>query len=205
MSRLAIPISAKKLWATGDVKLWVEVLLWLRGAAGNYVDRIFRVDSGTEITTFPAFDARQLGLVVPASPAPVRHEQTGLEVRSGMLRFRIDGMDQTEYGCLPLPRRPERATESERPVRHASEKPHPAARTPREAPLLDGDESGRAYLRRVDHREDVAGVATYSFRPWPGRAERPGRRHAVDADLAAALGCVGPIYDGVGGELDVLV
>src|SRR5438094_9735423 len=104
MSRLAIPISHQKLWATGDVKLWVEVALWLRGGAGHYSDHTFRVDSGTEITTFPAFEARQLGFVVPIAPAPVRHEQTGLEVRSGMLRFRIDGMDQTEYAvaCLFL-------------------------------------------------------------------------------------------------------
>src|SRR5207253_1870680 len=47
---------------------------------------------------------RRLGLFVPANPAPVRHEQTGLEVRSGMLVFRIDGMDPTLYAasCLLL-------------------------------------------------------------------------------------------------------
>jgi hypothetical protein len=104
MSRLAIPVSDQKLFATGDVKLWLEVTLAVRDGAGSFVNRLFKVDSGTEITTFPAYDAKQLGLHVPANPAPVRHEQTGLEVRSGMLVFRIDGMDQTVYAvsCLLL-------------------------------------------------------------------------------------------------------
>jgi len=104
MSRLAIPVSHQILYATGDIKLWVEVVLLLRDGAGKFVNRLFKVDSGTDITTFPAYDARRLGLYVPANPAPIRHEQTGLEVRSGMLSFRIDGMDQTLYAvsCLLL-------------------------------------------------------------------------------------------------------
>jgi len=103
-SRIAIPVSHQTLYATGDVKLWVKVTLWLRDGGGNFKDFVFKVDSGTEITTFPAYDAKQLGLYIPANPAPVRHEQTGLEVRSGMLLFRIDGMDQTHYAasCLLL-------------------------------------------------------------------------------------------------------
>ena len=104
MSRLSIPVSSQTLWATADVKLRADIVLLIRDGAGNYVDRTFLIDTGTEITTYPAYDAKLLGLVVPARPAPVRHEQTGLEVRSGMLRFRIDGMDQTEYAvsCLLL-------------------------------------------------------------------------------------------------------
>ncbi len=97
MSRLAIPVSDKKLWATGDVKLWAEVTLWLRGGAGTFVDHLFRVDTGTEVSTFPAHEAKKLGLAMPARPAAVRHEQTGLEVRSGMLAFRVQGMDSTLY------------------------------------------------------------------------------------------------------------
>jgi hypothetical protein len=97
MSRLAIPVSHRVLHATGDVLLWVNVALLLRDGAGNFVKRDFGVDSATQITTFPAHDAKQLGLFLPQRPAPVRHEQTGLEVRSGMLAFRIDGMDQTLY------------------------------------------------------------------------------------------------------------
>lgn len=104
MSRLAIPIKHDLLYATGDVKLRAEVLLHLRGGSGSFVARRFVVDTGTEITTFPAAVAKQLGLYLSPRPAAVRHEQTGLEVRSGMLAFRIDGMDPTLYAvpCLFL-------------------------------------------------------------------------------------------------------
>jgi hypothetical protein len=104
MSRLVIPVTGKTLWATGDVRRWVDIDLLVRDSTGQYRKERFRVDSGTEITTFPAFVAKQMGLPVPINPAPVRHNPTGLEIRSGMLRFRIDGMDQTEYGlaCLFL-------------------------------------------------------------------------------------------------------
>ena len=104
MSRLVIPITGKTLWATGDVRLWADIYLLVRDGAGHYQRERFRVDSGAEITTFPAYLAKQMGLPVPANPAPARHNQTGLEVRSGMLRFRIESMDQTEYGvaCLFL-------------------------------------------------------------------------------------------------------
>jgi hypothetical protein len=104
MSRLVIPVSHRTLWATADEKLWNEIQLLLRDGTGNWQRERFRVDNGTEISTFPAWDAKRLGLVVPPRPAAVRHEQTGLEVRSGMLRFRIVGMDLTEYAvpCLFL-------------------------------------------------------------------------------------------------------
>ncbi len=104
MSRLAIPVKGQPLYATGDVMLRAEVDLLLRDGAGGWSRERFRVDSGTDITTFPAYEAKQLGLYVPPRPAAVRHEQTGLEVRSGMLAFRIAGMDQTLYAvsCLLL-------------------------------------------------------------------------------------------------------
>ncbi|HKI31717.1 MAG TPA: hypothetical protein VKA46_07605 [Gemmataceae bacterium] len=97
MSRLAIPVNRTILHNTGDVLLRAEVILALKDGAGNITNRRFRVDSATDVTTFPAFDARQLGLPMPVNTSPVRHNPTGLEVRSGLLRFRIDGMDQTEY------------------------------------------------------------------------------------------------------------
>jgi hypothetical protein len=97
MSRLAVPVSHQTLFATGDVLLWVEVVLSLRDGVGNFIDQAFQIDSGTQITTFPAHDARHLGLSLPPRPARIRHEQTGLEVRSGMLGFRIPGMDPTVY------------------------------------------------------------------------------------------------------------
>ncbi len=104
MSRLAISITGQPLYATGDVRLWVDVTLSIRDGAGSFVDTDFRVDTGTEITTFPAYEAKQLGLFVSARPANVRHDQTGQEVRSGMLAFRIVGLDQALYAlpCLLL-------------------------------------------------------------------------------------------------------
>ncbi len=97
MSRLAIPVAGKTLYATGDIKLRAEVTLSVRDGGGQFVDHKFVVDTGTEVTTIPAYDAKQLGLYVPPRPANIRHEQTGLEVRSGMLAFRVVGMDQTLY------------------------------------------------------------------------------------------------------------
>ena len=98
MSRLEIPISGQNLFSTGDVKLLIEMSLALKDHTGRWHRRTFRVDTGTEVTTFPAFDARRLGLPMPAQAnRGAIHAQTGLEVRSGVLRFRIEGMDPTEY------------------------------------------------------------------------------------------------------------
>jgi hypothetical protein len=102
MSRLAIPVIGKPLWATGDLRLWADIDLLVRAGSGQYQRERFRVDSGTEITTFPAFLAKQLGLVVPTKAAPALHKPTGLEIRSGMLRFRVAGMDPTDYAVVCL-------------------------------------------------------------------------------------------------------
>ena len=97
MSRLAIPVIGQVLYATGDVTLRASVTLALKDDAGGFANWTFRIDSATDLTTFPAFNARQLGLPMPVHPSRIRHDPTGLEVRSGLLRFRIDGMDATEY------------------------------------------------------------------------------------------------------------
>jgi hypothetical protein len=97
MSSLSIAVSSKTIWTTGDVRLWVSIDLWLRDAAGNFLLDSFRIDSATDVTTYPAYYARQRGLAIPLNPSPIRHNPTGLEVRSGYLRFRIQGMDATEY------------------------------------------------------------------------------------------------------------
>lgn len=105
MSRLDIPITGKVLWYTGDLRLWVDLDLSLKDGSGAWQPETFRVDTGTQITTFPAYEAKRLGLPMPAQAnRGATHLQTGLEVRSGVLRFRIDGMDQTEYvlACLFL-------------------------------------------------------------------------------------------------------
>ena len=86
------------MWATGDVRLWVELNLLVKDNAGGWQPETFRVDTATDIATFPAHLARQLNLPMPLKASSgVTHTQTGLEIRSGVLRFRIDGMDATEY------------------------------------------------------------------------------------------------------------
>jgi hypothetical protein len=98
MSRLEVPLHFRTLWATGDILLRAEVGLLLKDHAGAWKQETFLVDSGTEMTTMPAFRAKLLNLPMPqnASPGAV-HLPTGMEIRSGYLRVRVVGMDQTEY------------------------------------------------------------------------------------------------------------
>jgi hypothetical protein len=105
MSRLTVPLRGKPLWSTGDLRLWADLDLLLKDNAGSWVPASFRVDTATDLTTFPAFRAKQRNLPIPQQASGVaRHIQTGQEIRSGVLRFRIVGMDSTEYtvGCLFL-------------------------------------------------------------------------------------------------------
>jgi hypothetical protein len=97
MSRLQQPLDHQILWSTGDLILRAELDLLLKDAHGNWHARTFRVDSASDMTTMPAHDARQLGLAIPGKAAPLKHEQTGLEVRSGYLCCQVVGMDPSEY------------------------------------------------------------------------------------------------------------
>jgi hypothetical protein len=79
--------------------------LLLKDNSGNWVSAEFRVDSATDVTTFPAFRAKQRNLPIPQHAAPgASHAQTGLAIRSGVIRFRVVGLDPTEYAisCLFL-------------------------------------------------------------------------------------------------------
>src|SRR5271166_6070095 len=106
MSRLVVPIIGRLLAATGDVRLSADIELDLRDQqSGNLHRRLFRVDTATDVTTFPAYAAMQMGLPLPKAPtAGTKHRPTGQAIRSGFLRFRIVGMDPDEYviGCLFL-------------------------------------------------------------------------------------------------------
>jgi len=105
MTRLVIPVASQPLWSTGDIKLWTEIELLLKDTAGNFAHEVFRVDTGTEITIFPAYLAKALSLPIPRNASPgAFHTQSGLEVRSGVLHFRVAGLDATEYAtaCLFL-------------------------------------------------------------------------------------------------------
>jgi hypothetical protein len=96
MSRLEVPLKYRTLRATGDTVVWADLTLRLKTNQGAWKEVRFRVDPGTEMTTMLAVDARKLDLPIPKAPVSglVLH---GQEVRSGLLRARIVGMDPTEF------------------------------------------------------------------------------------------------------------
>jgi hypothetical protein len=97
MSRLQTPLRHHILWGTGDLILRAYLDLLLKDGQGNWHPKIFRVDSASDMTTLPAYDAKQMGLALPRHPSPIIHQQTGLEVRSGHIRCLVVGLDPTEY------------------------------------------------------------------------------------------------------------
>jgi hypothetical protein len=54
MSRLLVPLDHQILWSTGDVILRAELDLYLKDGSGNWHREVFRVDSASDITTYPA-------------------------------------------------------------------------------------------------------------------------------------------------------
>jgi hypothetical protein len=96
MSRVELPLIARKLKTTGDDVVRAELELELKTDHGTWVMLRFRVDPGTEMTTMMAADARKWDLPIPRRAIPGLALQ-GLAVRSGLLRARIVGMDATEY------------------------------------------------------------------------------------------------------------
>ena len=98
MSHLEVPLRDRKLWATGDVLLRAELCLLLKDNAARWRAATFLVDSGTEMTTMPAWLAKQRDLPMPRKVATgAIHKQTGLEIRAGLLGARIIGLDGTEF------------------------------------------------------------------------------------------------------------
>jgi hypothetical protein len=84
--------------ATGDILVRGEIRLLLKDRRGIWKPVAFLADSGTEMTTMPAAQARQLDVPFPAAPIPgLVHNQTGLPIRAGSIRVRVAGMDATEY------------------------------------------------------------------------------------------------------------
>jgi len=87
VSRFQKPLDHNILWATGDLILRAFLDVELKDDKGNWHKRTHRVDSATDMTTFPAHKARQMNLPMPKHAAiGITHEQTGLEIRSGVIR-----------------------------------------------------------------------------------------------------------------------
>jgi hypothetical protein len=96
MPRIEIPLAHRILQTTGDKVLRAELDLELKTITNAWEPARFLFDSGTEMTTMPAAEATRIDLPIPR--LPVRGMLfRGLEVRAGLLRARIVGMDATEY------------------------------------------------------------------------------------------------------------
>src|SRR5438128_6774888 len=96
MSRLEVPLVSRTLRTTGDAVLHAKLVLAIKTDRGAWELVPFVVDPGTEMTTMPAGEAKNRNLPMPRQPVAGLNFQ-GLEVRSGLLRARIPGMDATEY------------------------------------------------------------------------------------------------------------
>ena len=96
MSRLEVPLAFRKLRTTGDLVVRAELVLAIKTDRSVWEPFPFLIDSGTEMTTMPAGEAKHQNLPMPKKPVSGLTFQ-GLEVRSGLLRAQIPGMDATEY------------------------------------------------------------------------------------------------------------
>jgi hypothetical protein len=97
MTRLEVPLISKKVWATGDILLRAELDLLIRGDNGRWSPETFRVDSGTEVTSMAAARAKALDLPMPRNPIFLDINGVKREVRMGLIRARVVGMDGTEH------------------------------------------------------------------------------------------------------------
>lgn len=98
MSPLQVPLIGKTILTTGDTLLRGELDLLIKTNAQTWEQVVFLVDSGSEMTSMPAAHAKLLDLPMPINPVPgLTHAQTGLEIRAGVIRVQVLGMDGTEY------------------------------------------------------------------------------------------------------------
>jgi hypothetical protein len=99
MARLETPLLGKTLWKTGDILLRAELDLLLKDNTGGWLAESFLVDSGTEMSMMPASLARALDLPLPFHPVPGGLDLLGVtrEVRTGILRARINGLGGAEF------------------------------------------------------------------------------------------------------------
>jgi hypothetical protein len=96
MARLEVPLAYRRLRTTGDVVVHAELITAIKTDRGTWELFPFLIDSGTEMTTMAAGEAKHQNLPMPKQPVSALTFQ-GLEVRSGLLRAQIPGMDATEY------------------------------------------------------------------------------------------------------------
>jgi hypothetical protein len=96
MPRIEVPLLHRILQTTGDKVLRAELDLELKTLANAWEPVRFVFDSGTEMTTLPAADARRMNLPMPQRPVRGLTFR-GQETRAGLLRARIVGLGLSEY------------------------------------------------------------------------------------------------------------
>jgi len=77
MTRLEVPLIGRKIAATGDIVLRAELDLLLRDQGDALRPVTFRVDTATDMSTMPAWLARQFNLPLPKDPVPSRWQTIG--------------------------------------------------------------------------------------------------------------------------------
>jgi len=97
MTRLEVPLIGRRIRATGDIVIRAELDLLLRDQDDTLRPVTFRVDTATDMSTMPAWLARQINLPLPKNPVPNMSHTSGLAVRNGLLRARVIGMDPVEF------------------------------------------------------------------------------------------------------------
>ena len=65
MPRLEVPLTYRRLRSTGDVVVLAELALAIKTERGNWETVTFLIDSGTEMSTMPAADAKNRGFPSP--------------------------------------------------------------------------------------------------------------------------------------------
>ena len=100
MSRLEVPLAYRKLRTTGDVVVHAELVLAIKTDRGAWEPLPFLVDSGTEMTTMPAGEAKHQNLPMPKQPV------SGLTLPGPGSPLRVaagaDSRDGRDRICLPL-------------------------------------------------------------------------------------------------------
>ena len=68
MSRLEVPLAYRKLRTTGDVVVHAELIMAIKTNRGTWEPFPFLIDSGTEMTTMAAGEAKYQNLPMPTQP-----------------------------------------------------------------------------------------------------------------------------------------
>jgi hypothetical protein len=101
MSTLEVPLQRRLLRQTQEAAVRAFLDLELKDSSGNWRPTPFRVDNGADVTQLPAATAKALGLPMPLQGMAVSVTTSAgaavVELRPGLLRFRVPGMGPAEH------------------------------------------------------------------------------------------------------------